>query len=172
MAKSEVIAGFIDDPDKFLEIGEKAKQRGFRDLDGCLPYPVHGFEEKLGIKKSWIPSAAKTMLVIGAGLGFLFQSWTSAINWPINVGGKPLVSWPAFIPIVFEAGVLLAGITVFMSLIHIGRFFPYKNPEMIRERLTNDQFALIIPIKGNGTAETITEFFKQAGIEDVQQVLF
>lgn len=171
MAKRKVMAGFIDDPDLFLEVGEKAKLRGYVDLDGCLPFPVHGFEEKLGLKKSWIPSAAKLMLIIGAGLGFLFQAWTSAENWPINVGGKPLISWPAFIPIVFESGVLLAGVTTFMALMHIGKFFPYKNPQMIRERLSNDQFALLIPLEGNGSAESITEFFKQAGVEDVQQVL-
>ena len=171
MAKREVMAGFFDDPDLFLEVGEKAKLRGYLDLDGCLPFPVHGFEEKLGLKKSWIPSAAKFMLIVGAGLGFLFQAWTSAMDWPINVGGKPLISWPAFVPIIFEAGVLMAGITVFMSLMHIGKFFPYKNPEMIRERLSNDQFALLIPLEGNGSAESIAEFFKQAGVEDVQQVL-
>jgi hypothetical protein len=165
----KIIAGFIDDPKQFLEIGSKAREHGFKDLDGVMPYPVPGFEEALGLKKSWVPAAAKTMLVIGAGLGLLFAGWTSAVDWPINVGGKPLFSWQAFIPIVFECGVLLAGITTFITLFHLGRLYPAKDPKMIRERLTDNQFALVIPIKDNGNREDIVDFFKKNGVDDVDE---
>jgi len=167
MSKAKVIAGFIDDPDLFLKVGKKAREDGFQNIDAVMPFPAHGFEKALGLKKSWIPSAAKFMLVVGGGLGLLFTYWTSAINWPINVGGKPLFSWQAFIPIVFEAGVLLAGITTFLSLMHIGRFYPGKNPKMIRERLTDNQFALVVPVEKNGTPERIAEFMKENGVDDV-----
>lgn len=170
MAKKKVVVGFIDHPDRFLEVGEKARKLGFKKLNAIMPFAVHGFEKALGIKKSWIPKAAKTMLVIGAGLGFLLQAWTSAADWPINVGGKPLISWPAFIPIVFESGVLLAGITTFLALLHIGRFYPYKDPKVIRERLTDDQFALLIPLEENGGQDKIMEFFKENDIDDTEIV--
>jgi Alternative complex III, ActD subunit len=172
MAKSKVIVGIIDDPDLFLDVGTKARDKKYKGLDGIMPYPVHGFEESLGLKKSWLPSAAKLMLVVGAGLGFLFQAWTSAVDWPINVGGKPLISWQAFIPVVFESGVLLAGITTFFALMHVGRFFPTKNARVIKESLTDDQFALLVPVKGNGNRNDIIEFFKGAGIDDVKEILY
>jgi hypothetical protein len=167
MPESKVIAGFIDDPEQFLDVGSKAKEHGFKDLDGVMPYPVHGFEEALGLKKSPVPSVAKLMLVIGAGLGLLFAGWTSAIDWPINVGGKPLFSWQAFIPIVFECGVLLAGITTFIYLFHLGRLYPAKDPKMLRERLTDNQFALMIPVEGNGRSEDIIDFMKKNGVDEV-----
>jgi hypothetical protein len=169
MPKSRVIAGFIDDPEQFLEVGSRAREHGFKGLDGFMPYPVHGFESALGLKKSRVPAAAKLMLVIGAGLGLLFAGWTSAIDWPINVGGKPLFSWQAFIPVVFECGVLLAGITTFILLFHLGRYYPAKDPKMLRERLTDNQFALLIPIKDNGNREDIKEFLRKNGIDDVDE---
>ncbi len=170
MFNRKVVVAYIDDPEKLLEMGHRARKQGFVKLDAIMPYPVHGFEEALGLKKSWIPSAAKFMLVVGAGLGLWLQIWTMAFDWPINVGGKPLISWPAFIPIVFESGVLLAGITTFLALMHVGRYFPGKNAKMIRDRLTDDQFALIIPEKGNGSTKQIIEFLKGAGIEDVDEI--
>lgn len=170
MAEHKAIAGIIADPDMFLDLAEKARENGFVDLDAIMPYPVHGFEEKLGLKKSWVPSAAKAMLIIGAFLGLLFQFWTSAIDWPINVGGKPLFSWQAFVPIIFECGVLFAGITTFMSIMHVGRLYPAKDPKMLSERLTDDQFALLVPIRSEADREKILDFFKNAGVEDVQEI--
>lgn len=170
MAERKAIAGIISDPDRFLELAEDARKKGFRDLDAVMPYPVHGFEEKLGLKKSWIPSAAKAMLLIGAFLGLLFQFWTSAIDWPINVGGKPLFSWQAFVPIIFECGILFAGITTFMAILHVARLYPGKDPKMLSERLTNDQFALLVSVRTQVDREKALDFFKQAGIEDVQEI--
>jgi hypothetical protein len=170
MAECKAIAGIIADPDRFLELAEDARKKGFRDLDAIMPYPVHGFEEKLGLKKSWVPKAAKTMLLIGALLGLLFQFWTSAISWPINVGGKPLFSWQAFVPIIFECGVLFAGITTFMAILHVARLYPGKNPKMLSERLTNDRFALLIPIRTQDEKKKALDFFKQTGVENVEEI--
>lgn len=166
-----VVVGFIRTPEMLLEVGAKCRERGWRDLDAFMPYPIHGFEVALGLKKSLVPTAAKTMLVAGAGLGFIFQAWTSAVDWPLNVGGKPLVSWPALIPVVFECGVLLAGLTTIITLFHSGRFFPGKTifdkTKIIDERLTDDRFALLVPIKGNGTPAEIAEFLKQCGADEI-----
>jgi len=170
MADKKALAGITDDPDKFLELAEDARRQGFSNLDAIMPYPVHGFEEKLGLKKSWVPAAAKFMLLVGASLGLLFQFWTSAIDWPINVGGKPLFSWQAFVPIIFECGVLFAGITTFLSIMHLARLYPGRIPKMLSERLTDDQFALIIPMRTQVDREKIMKFFKCAGVENVQDI--
>ncbi|MBW7996209.1 MAG: DUF3341 domain-containing protein [Candidatus Glassbacteria bacterium] len=173
MAKEMVVA-YIDTPEQLLHTGLKCRERGWRELDALMPYPVHGFEQALGIRKSWIPAAAKTMLVVGALLGFAFQAWTSATDWPINVGGKPLVSWPAFIPVVFECGVLLAGLTTFFALLYAGRLFPGKymfgkRRTVPDERLTNDRFALLVPVEINGSRDQIEGFLRECGIHEFDQ---
>jgi hypothetical protein len=167
----QMVVGYIDTPEQLLATGEKCRARGWLELDAIMPYPVHGFERALGIRGSWIPSAAKTMLIVGATLGFALQAWTSATDWPINVGGKPLVSWPAFIPVVFECGVLAAGLTTFFALLHSGRLFPGKfmfgkRRAVPNPRLTNDRFALLVPTEINGTRIEIESFLRECGVNE------
>ncbi len=168
---NQIVVAYIETPEQLLATGEKCRARGWRELDAIMPYPVHGFEQALGIRNSWVPSAAKTMLVVGAALGFALQAWTSAIDWPINVGGKPLVSWPAFIPVVFECGVLLAGLTTFFALLYTGKLYPGKfmfgkHKAVPDERLTNDRFALLVPVEINGARTEIESFLRECGINE------
>ena len=164
-----VVLAITPDPEEFLALGEKARKEGYVKLDGIMPYALHGFEEALGMKHSWIPIAAKTMLVIGAFLGGWFAIWTHAYSWPINVGGKPMIAWPAYVQIIFECGILFAGITTLLSLFHCFRAFPGSFPKVYEERLTDDLFAVVVPVEGNGDADSIVEFFKSSGAGDVRK---
>ena len=170
----QMIVAYIDTPEQLLATGQKCRARGWRELDAFMPYPVHGFERALGIRKSWVPAAAKTMLVAGATFGFAFQAWTGAFDWPINVGGKPLIGWPALIPVVFECGVLAAGLTTFFSLLYTGRLFPGKfmfgkGRAVPHERLTSDRFALLVPVEINGARDEIESFLRECGIDEFDE---
>ena len=72
-----------------------------------------------------------------------FQYWTSAIDWPINVGGKPFDSLPAFIPIAFEATILFAGMGVVLALFFRCRLYPGRTPDFIPNRATHDRFVVV-----------------------------
>jgi len=168
MKTYKLLLGYLDTPERALEAADKARRAGFGGLDLFSPYPVHGFEEALGLKPSWVPSIAKVMLIAGAGLAFLLQAWTSAVDWPINVGGKPLVSWPAFMPVVFEGAVLLAGLATFMSLMHFLRAWPGKRPAVASRRLTVDRFALAIPAADEADCDRIKDFLKGCGIDEIE----
>ncbi len=159
--------GFFDDPEMLLKAGNKARERGFENLDAYMPYPVHGINEALGIKRSWIPWATLAAGISGGSLAFLFMSWTSAVDWPLNVGGKPFISWPAFVPITFECTVLFAGLTTMVSLWAACRL-PCPNPKVLDLRITDDRFALVVPIAGSGAEEE--RFLKEAGALDVKRV--
>lgn len=159
--------GFFDDPEELLKAGKAARERGFKNLDAYMPYFVHGINEALGIKRSWVPWATLTAGISGGSLGFLFQVWTSAVDWPLNVGGKPFISWPAFIPITFETTVLFAGVTTLLALFAACRL-PRSNPKVLDLRITDDRFALVVPIAGTGAEEE--RFLKEAGALDVKRV--
>src|SRR5262249_15224576 len=105
------ILALYDNPDSLLDAAAQTREHGFRNVDAYTPYPVHGLSEALGIRKSWIPWVTLVMGLSGAIGALFFEIWTSAMDWPINVGGKPFVSLPAFIPITFEGGVLIGGTT-------------------------------------------------------------
>ena len=91
---------------------------GFKKYDAYTPYPVHGLDDAMGLKRSWIPYATFFAGITGAISAAALEIWTSAVDWPINIGGKPMVSFPAFIPIIFELTVLFGGLTTMGALFY------------------------------------------------------
>lgn len=142
------VMGFYDDPHDLLLVTEKARvDMGFKNMDAYTPYPVHGIEEALGLKMSWVATAARVGLLGGAFLGFMLQSWTSAVDWPINIGGKPFISWPAWVPVTFETGVLFAGFINLLAMMFACGLYPKPKTMVLSRRITNDRFVLVIPVK-------------------------
>ncbi len=86
-------------------------------LDAHSPYPLHGAEEALGLRRSTVPIVALVAGVTGALTGYLLQWWTVGYDWPLNVGNRPPHSPPAFIPITFELGVLFSALSIFIGLL-------------------------------------------------------
>lgn len=97
----------------------KVKEAGYTKLDGYSPYPVAGVADALGFKYSEMATIMLCGGVIGAVIGFVMQSYLSAFEYPLNIGGKPLISWPSFIPITFETGILTCALTGVFGLFAI-----------------------------------------------------
>jgi hypothetical protein len=90
---------------------------GYRHMDGYTPFPVHGLDDAIGRKRSKLP-----LLVFGAGLtgaigGFALQAITASHVYPMNIAGRPYISWPMFVPITFECTILLASLTAVFGMI-------------------------------------------------------
>src|SRR5687767_984085 len=119
MAKKKVggVAGIWLDDHELVKAAAKVRAGGFQKWDAITPFPVHGLETAMGLPRSFIPYITFGAGLLGclAGLGLTF--WTSAVDWPINVGGKPFFSGPAFIPITFELTILFAALFSVGSLI-------------------------------------------------------
>ncbi len=129
---------------QILDVTRESRERGYEIIDVYAPYPVHGLESAMGLAPSRIPIACLIFAMLGAGLMFLFQLWTSAYDWPVNIGGKPLNSAPAFIPVTFETSILLAGLGTILVLFITSRLHPWKKPALQDSRLTDDHFLLAI----------------------------
>src|SRR5947199_3158252 len=97
---------------ELVRAAEKAHAAGFRKMDGFAPFPVEGLAEALG-KKTRLPVIV-LMGGIAGGIGTYYIEWyANAVSYPINIGGRPIHSWPSFIPIAFELTVLAAALTAF-----------------------------------------------------------
>lgn len=86
---------------------EKVRDAGYGAWDAHTPFPVHGLEKAMGLGTSIVPWIVCVMGFSGAAMGFLLQWWTSAVDYPLIISGKPFNSYPAFVPVTFELGILL-----------------------------------------------------------------
>jgi len=102
-----VMAEFAS-PDELLEAARAAHRTGYTRMDAYSPYPVEGLAEAIGFRRTRIPMAVLIGAIAGAAGGYFMQWFSSVVHYPLNIGGRPLNSWPAFIPITFECAILLA----------------------------------------------------------------
>ena len=166
------MAGIFLTEESALTAATKTREMGFTKFDAITPYPVHGMEEACGIARSWIPFVTFLMGVAGLTGGLLLTWWTSAVNWPINVGGKPMFSLPAFIPIIFELTILFAALSSVAALLYACGI-PKINPPIIDKDLTCSKFAIFIPNDDTGYDEKkVEEMFRSLGAAEIKKTEF
>jgi hypothetical protein len=102
-------------PEELVSAVSKLHGMGLRDLEAYTPYPLREIEPLLGIRRSFIPRAVLAMGLVGAASAYAVQWWCAVVAYPLNVGGRPYHSAPAFIPITFETMILFAALTAFLS---------------------------------------------------------
>jgi hypothetical protein len=104
-------------PEQLVAAAQKVTAEGYKRTDAFSPFPVHGLAEALAFHKTRIPLLVLIAGLTGATGGFLMQYIANGVFYALNVGGRPYLSWPAFIPITFELTVLCAGFTAAISMI-------------------------------------------------------
>lgn len=163
------IAGIWLDEAGILKAARKTREAGFQKFDAISAYPIHGMEEACGIKRSWIPYVTFIAGVIGLVGGLALTWWTSAVDWAVNVGGKPFFSLPAFIPIMFELTILFAALASVGALFVACRI-PRMDPPIIDPDLSSHKFAIFIPHNDTGYDEArIEKMFKELGATEVKR---
>ncbi len=109
---------------ELLEAARALRAEGVTGLDLHSPYPIHGADEALGLRRSTVPIIALIGGLTGAITGYLLQWYTVGFDWPLNVGNRPPHSPPAFVPVTFELGVLVSALTIFFGLLFAYFRFP------------------------------------------------
>jgi hypothetical protein len=139
-----VLIGIFDSEAAILEVTDSARRRGLKIVDVFAPYAVHGLDKAMGLQRSKLPWVCFALGLFGALFKVWFEYWTTASDWPVNVGGKPWNSLPAFVPITFEVMVLFAGISTVLAFLVMNRLFPGRRASVLDPRVTNDRFALVL----------------------------
>jgi hypothetical protein len=113
-------------PEALLRAAEGAAREGFRRMDAYTPFPVEGLAEALGIRDRGLALLVLIGGVIGGVGGFFLQYWVAVLDYPLNVAGRPLNSWPAFVPVTFELSILCAALAAFLGALALnGLPMPY-----------------------------------------------
>ena len=168
MSKTNGVLAIFSDTEQLKAAAKTIRDKNVKKFDAFSPFPVHGIEEAMGLKRSFLPWVTFAAGLTGMAIGLGFQVWTSAYDWPLNVGGKPMVSLPAFVPIIFELTILIAGLSTAGALF-LACKIPNLNPVIFDPSLTNDKFALFISSEDPAYRESeFSEILKRAGAHEVR----
>ncbi|HTB94339.1 MAG TPA: DUF3341 domain-containing protein [Candidatus Sulfotelmatobacter sp.] len=141
------VMGEFSTPEDLLAATKKAREAGYKHVEAYTPFPVEGLSEAVGFKWTAVPLLTLIGGVGGGMTGFGLQYWVAAITYPINIGGRPFNSWPAFIPVTFELTVLGASIFAVFSMLALNKlpqpYHPVFNVERFSQAST-DKFFLCI----------------------------
>jgi hypothetical protein len=137
----------FDEPAALLHAARCAREAGYRWVEAYVPFPVEGLSEALGLRRTALPLLVLLGALTGATGGFFMQWYGMAVWYPLNVGGRPLNSWPMFIPITFELAVLIGGLTAVFGMLALnGLPMPYHPLFNVPRfaRASQDRFFLAI----------------------------
>ena len=137
----------FDSATNLVAAAHRTHEAGYERIDAYSPFPVEGLAEAIGFHRNAVPLVVLIGGLLGGLSGYAMQYWISAISYPINVGGKPYHSWPAFIVVTFEMTILFAGIFAVLGMLALnGLPMPY-HPVFNVPRFafaTKDRFFLIV----------------------------
>jgi hypothetical protein len=157
---SRIVATFADEG-ALLAAVRATRAAGVAIDDAFTPYAVHGLDEAMGLRRSRLTWVCFLAGLSGASLAIGFQLWSSAVSWPLNVGGKPFASIPAFIPVTFELTVLSAALVSAATFLFRSRLFPGRRAAPL-PRVTDDRFALVV-----ADGETARSTLRAAGAVEI-----
>jgi hypothetical protein len=141
------VMGEFETPQQLLAAAKKARGAGYKHIDAYTPFPIEGLAEAIGFHWTAVPLITLIGGIGGALTGFGLQYWCSAITYPLNIGGRSLNSWPAFIPVTFELTVLGASIFAVVGMLALNRLPQPYHPVFNVERFlgaSTDRFFLVI----------------------------
>ena len=142
--KKHFLLGKFWNPDDTLKALGKLQEDGVRVHDVYSPFPIHGIEPYLNIKRTRLSVAAFVYGLMGTLTALLLIGSIYGFIWPMDIGGKPSLSYPAWVPITFELTILLAAHGMVITFFIVGQYWPGKKAVLMDERQCDDVFVVAI----------------------------
>ena len=152
MSTAQGILASYEYLDSTVDAIENLRKAGFKNLKVYAPYPEHHIEHALGYGESPVRVFTLVGALTGTATGFAFTSWT-AVDWPLAVGGKPMISIPAFIPIDFEMTVLFGALSTVIGLFILSRLPNIKPAVVYDPEFTAGRYGIYVEADGSRLEE-------------------
>ncbi len=165
----------FDNPTALVRAAEQARLAGYREMDAYSPIPIHDLTEAIGARRTRLPILVFIGGMLGGLGGFGLEYWSQVIAYPLNIGGRPLNSWPQFVPVMFETTVLGAALAAFVGMWALNKlpqpYHPVFNVPAFA-RASTDRFFLCIEAADPRFDREVTGRFLQSlhpvGVSDVE----
>ena len=164
----------FDTPTELVTAARKARAEGYRVMDAYSPFPIEELAEALHFHDRRLPLVVLLGGLFGGVAGYALEYWTSIIDYPLNVGGKPFNSWPAFIPITFECTILCAALAAVLGMLALNKLPQPYHPVFNAPNFalaTRDRFFLVIESRDpKFDHDHVVSFMQGLGPKDVSDV--
>ncbi|HSQ19145.1 MAG TPA: DUF3341 domain-containing protein [Blastocatellia bacterium] len=168
-----LIAEF-EEPTRIVQAARRAYEEGYRRMDAYSPFPIEELTEAIGFRHTRLPLIVLIGGIIGCVGGFALCYWVSAIAYPLNIGGRPLNSWPAFIPVTFECTILLAALSAVFGMLALNGlpqpYHPVFNVPSFEQASRNRFFLCIESTDPKFREEETRKFLEGLGAREVTDV--
>ena len=167
------VLGVYDDDDVLMNAITTVRESGVKIEEVYSPFPVHGIEDVLGYKRSWLSIAAFLFGITGTLLALTMMIGMMGVDWPMIIGGKDYASIPSFIPVTFEITVLLASFGMVGTFFVISNLKPWGKPRIYDIRITDDKHVMAIDLGRNDKSEAdIKKVLQGSGATEVNNKKF
>jgi Protein of unknown function (DUF3341) len=169
MAKKNFVTGTFKDEAVLFPAVKRVRMAGYKIHDVYTPFPVHGLDYAMGLRETSLHTAGFIYACTGTTTALTGISWILTKDWPLNFGGKPHFSLPAWIPITFELTVLFASIGMVLTFCYLCQMAPFVKKHRFHTRATDDTFTMVIECTPKTNVEELKAFLNQCGAEEVIQ---
>jgi hypothetical protein len=168
------VLGQFGDPGELYRACERIRDAGYTRWDAHSPFPVHGLERAMGLRRSRLGWVVFLSAMTGAALGLGLQWWIHVQDYPLVISGKPYFSWPAFLPVTFELAILFGALGAVLGMLHFNRLPRWHHPLLALQRFaqaTTDGFFVSIEAADPKFAlDRTPEFLREVGASHVELV--
>lgn len=171
------VSAIFNTPDEIINAAKEIVKAGYKKFDIHTPYPVHGMDDAMKLRRSLLGYFAFVFGILGATAGLLLMWGTMVVSYPNNIGGKPIFPLPAFIPVTFEMTVLLASVATVTSMIIIFFKFPNNSHPLhdteYMKSVSSDKYGAVIEsVDPNFDFDKVKLFFESIGATKIEAIYF
>jgi hypothetical protein len=163
------VNAFFTDTDRYTAAVRELVTAGRRPA--CyLPYPLHGFDAALGLKRSWLGRPVLAAILLGCAVALAGTWFIQTQDYPTNIGGKPFFTWSTVAVVVLETGLLLGALATKGLVFHTARLLPDADTRLLDDRMSDDLFCVVVADLDATEAESLATRLREQGAERAEVV--
>ncbi len=171
MAIKKFVVGCFDDEQVLFPAVKSVRKAGYKIHDVYTPMPIHGLDAAMGLRDTSLHTAGFIYGIAGLATAFGFITWVFTTDWPMNIGGKPFFSLPAWIPIMFELTVLFASVGMVLTFCYLCQMAPFVKKDHFHPRSTDDLFVMAIECTDKTNEAEVSQYLQNIGAVEVNTQL-